>query len=141
MLRNAKDLAALRARCHTTLLDDGYGSVHPDSDGDLFFKCEARSYCLVFDEGDPSYLRVLFPNFWSIDSADEEERARAAAEEVSSSCKCTRVLIKNENAWVLVETLVTDVDSADGALVRRLVSMAQTAVAVFVEHMRAGAKS
>lgn len=137
MIETKTQLDDLRDRIEKILKDEGYGSVRRDDDDDLVFKHEGGTFVIIFDADDPSFVRVVFPNFWSIDSPEEGEQARAVASEVTTQCKCARVFIKNESAWASAEFLVGSPAWVDAAYVNRAVSMVRTAFRLFGSKMQA----
>jgi hypothetical protein len=74
-----------------------------DEAGDISFKCEGRVYYLMVDEDDPAYFRLLFPNFWSIDSEAEHQRAVLAAAEVTAEIKVAKVYVMNADTQAAAE--------------------------------------
>jgi hypothetical protein len=77
------------------LEQEGY---HPtiDSDGDVMFKSEGRTYYIDIDEKDPSYFRIMYPNFWSIENTAELTRALLAANYASMISKVAKVYVRSD---------------------------------------------
>ncbi len=132
----AKALIPAFIRLHEVLLEEGYGKVSVDDDGDLVFKAEGRTYVFLFDARDSEFLRLVFPNFWSVD--DDEERALCleASNEVTKTCKVARVYVSGEEVSGSVELLVPDAQGLNGKVVERLLAMMRNAVDTFVREMR-----
>ncbi len=125
----------LADQLHTLLVDEGYGKVRFDDDGDVVFKCEGLTYLALFDERDPRYVRLVLPGFWSIDDEEERERAIEVCNHVHGTCKCAYVRVGDDAASAAVEVLMPPGAAFDGPYVRRLISMIVTAVDTFREKM------
>jgi hypothetical protein len=74
-----------------------------DEAGDVSFQFEGRAYFLMIDDDDPSYFRLLFPNFWSIDSETEHHRAMLAAAEVTAEIKVAKVYVLGDDTQAAAE--------------------------------------
>jgi hypothetical protein len=108
-----------------------------DDDGDICFKLEGGVYFLIFDPSDALYLRLLYPNFWSIDSKEELARALHHANGVSRDIKVAKVVVnaKEDDVSCAVELFMPVV--MDFELVfYRSVRVIQDAVRLFAERMR-----
>lgn len=109
------------------------------STSDLIFKFEGRSYLLVADADDPDFVRVLFPNFWSLDSDNEFAAALQAISIVNGRCKGVKVYAnsKNDNIIATVEFLI---DSANpqikSGMFIRYIRMLNNAAEEFAKVMR-----
>jgi hypothetical protein len=79
-------------------------AVTLDNDGDLVFKQEGRTYILIIDEKDTDFVRLTFPNFWSIESEDERKRATRAAMLATAKTKVAKVYLAGDNTWAAIET-------------------------------------
>lgn len=109
----------------------------PDIDeaGDVMFRCEGRGYYLMVDDDDPGYFRLLFPNFWSIDSEAEHQRALLAAAEVTAEIKVAKVYVLGDDTQAAAEMFLAD--PADLARVfDRALGALQGAVRRFCEIMQ-----
>ena len=67
-----------------------------DDDGDLTLRYEGGSYIVFVDPDDEPYIRILFPNFWSVDAADERRRAYRAASRASRRSKGAKVWLRED---------------------------------------------
>lgn len=79
-----------------------------DEAGDVMFTCEGRCYYLMVDDDDPGYFRLLFPNFWSIDSPAERQRALLAAAEVTAEIKVAKVYVLGDDTQAAAEMFLAD---------------------------------
>lgn len=113
---------ALPDRLFELLASEGF-RPKKDKDGDFEFKHQGLPTWLEMDPDDPTYLRLLVPNCWSLDSEDELKRAYRAASEVGLHCKGVKVSIyKEKDVWITVEFLISVTDPLDPQLMlRRLV--------------------
>jgi hypothetical protein len=64
-----------------------------DSDGDVTFKAEGRSFYIEVNEDDLEFFRVVFPNFWEIESETERAEAAAAASWANMRTKVAKVYL------------------------------------------------
>jgi hypothetical protein len=79
-----------------------------DEAGDVAFHIEGRAYFLMIDDDDPGYFRLLFPNFWSIDSEAEHQRAMLAAAEVTAEIKVAKVYVLGDDTQASAEMFLAD---------------------------------
>ena len=79
-----------------------------DEAGDVSFLIDGRAYWLMIDDDDPGYFRLLFPNFWSIDSESEHQRAMLAAAEVTAEIKVAKVYILGDDTQATAEMFLAD---------------------------------
>lgn len=108
-----------------------------DDAGDIVFKCEGRYYCVTVDEDDPLYFRLVFPNFWSIDSEPERHWARVAAAEVTAEFKVVKLYSQHDEMQAATELFLAR--SGDFQLLfERCITALQGAVRRFCEVMERG---
>jgi hypothetical protein len=118
------------------LKDEGF-AVTIDGDGDLIFKQEGRTYVLIIDEKDPDFLRLAFPNFWSIESEEERKRATSSAMTATAKTKVAKVYLAGDNTWAAIETFAKPEGFAP-FIARGLMAL-RAAANNFAETMRADA--
>lgn len=106
-----------------------------DRDGDLVFKREGKSYLILFEEGDPMFMRLIFPNFWSIDSEAERAPIAQACTLASANTKVAKVFPVGDNVWASIELFCTSVGQFQGVFERSLSALG-SAVERFVREMR-----
>ena len=117
------------------LTKEGY---HPelDKDGDVVFKSEGKTYLIIADENDPVYFRLIFPNFWAIESEPERQKVLVAADHASSRTKVAKVYTtQNNNVWASVEVFLAKPEEFS-AIFQRSMNALQASIANFVEKMR-----
>jgi hypothetical protein len=69
-----------------------------DEDGDVRFRYEGGTYYIIILEDDAEFIRVLYPNFWEIESDEELGRAYKAASYVNRTTKIAKVFVnRNED--------------------------------------------
>lgn len=107
-----------------------------DEAGDVRFACEGRSYWLMVDDDDPDYFRLLFPDFWSVDSEAEHRRALLAAAEVTAEIKVAKVYVLGDDTQAAAEMFLADPDDL-GRVFPRALRALQGAVRRFCEIMQA----
>ena len=106
------------ARTVFNYLDARDYSPEFDSDGDIVFKHEDGVYTIIFDREDDEYFRILYLNFWTLDSAEELQTALRAANRVNLVNKAAKVAVPQEfvanpvkiidSPYVAVETFSAD---------------------------------
>jgi hypothetical protein len=103
-----------------------------DADGDVMFKFEGGTYYILSNENDPRYFAMIFPNFWTIESADELQKAYAAANDVSRDTKVVKVHVngKQSNVNASVEVYV-DEPGGFKPFLKRALTVLQYAVSQF----------
>jgi hypothetical protein len=64
-----------------------------DSDGDVVFRFDGLHYYIYVAEDDPAYFRIVYPDFWEIESEAERIKASAVIMEVNRTIKIAKVYI------------------------------------------------
>ena len=116
------------------LRNEGY-TPKTDSDGDIVFKHEGNTYIVIFDKDDKDFIRLVYPNFWSIESQDERVIAESAAARATGGTKVAKVFLVKDNTWAAVEIFTTDVNSVIPVFIRCIRAI-RTAVKTFVAEMK-----
>lgn len=80
-----------------------------DDDGDLQFKYEGKHYALCFDADDAAFSKLILPNVWQLDCADDFQRALAAADDINRRLKLVKVYTVRDQLWVSMEIWMEDV--------------------------------
>lgn len=125
---------ALRKMYVAYLTKRGY-QPRVDADGDVVFKIEDSHYFIEIDAEDPEFFRLVLPNFWSIDSAEERTRAHRASTRATLETKVAKIYVVNKSTWASVELLLPE--PTDFAKVfDRSISVIHSAIALFVRVMR-----
>lgn len=108
------------------------------STGNAVFKYEGRTHYLYANETDPDYFQLVCPNFWSIDSVEELQRALYCASEISRDTKVAKAYINDDETRVsiAVEMFVDDLDHLRPIFTRTLNALSW-AVSEFRQRMRA----
>ena len=91
------------------------------------------------DDDDPTYFRLLFPNFWSIDSSPEHQRALLAAADVTAEIKVAKIYVLADDTQAAAEMFLADPDDLPRDLPRvfdRALQALQGAVNRFCELMQ-----
>jgi len=90
------------ASIKSQLQELGY-SPSTDSDGDVVFKDDDLSFCIILDEDDDDYYRVTLP---AIDELDDDNLRNqlSAILSLSTKCKSVKFFITDSNKiWISVE--------------------------------------
>ncbi|AGX87737.1 T3SS (YopN, CesT) and YbjN peptide-binding chaperone 1 [Candidatus Symbiobacter mobilis] len=77
-----------------------------DSDGDVRFKHEGKTYFIDVSERDPEFFRIVLANVWRIDDEQERSQVLAAADKSNALSKVTKVFTVNDRVWVSIELFV-----------------------------------
>lgn len=92
-----------------------------DSDGDLVFKREGRTYFIRVYPNDPNYLQVVLPNIMKIENDDQRRRAMVAANYSSMKSKATKTIVTTQgNVTVTWESILKGPDDYKAVLLRSL---------------------
>jgi len=115
------------------LAEEGYRPTI-DQDGDVVFKIEGYMYFISIEE-DEQFFRLIFPNFWPLESADERVRAERIALRVTQRMKVVKVLTTDHGVIATVEMFVSGPESVYPVF-RRCVQAIRGAVRAFSDEMR-----
>jgi hypothetical protein len=77
------------------LREQGYQS-NIDSDGDVEFRSEGRTFYIIVDSRDLQSFRILFPNFWEIESEEEKAKAVKVANYINRTTKVAKVYLNSK---------------------------------------------
>lgn len=112
-----------------------------DQDGDVVFKSEGRTYYIEVDEKDEEYFRLVFPNFWNIESEEELARAFYAANHATMATKVAKVYVRSDGKDTIaaIEMFVSPPENFK-LVFNRAMSALRTGVNDFVATMRESVK-
>ncbi|MCX7664946.1 MAG: hypothetical protein N2112_05315 [Gemmataceae bacterium] len=128
----ARELAEMY---RTYLAEEGF-FPKIDEDGDVCFKFEGGNYYLSVDENDLEYFRLVFPNFWSIDSESESEQAIKAAHHTTSTTKVAKVYLTRRDNTIASIEMFCDPPEVFKSVFRRSLSALQSSVMKFRKKMQ-----
>lgn len=117
----------------TYLVEEGY-SPKTDDDGDVVFKYEGKHYCIIIDEQDEDFFRLIFPNFWSIDSEAERSKVLEAAVYSTAKTKVAKVFVVRDDTWAAIEMFCSPPE-AFKIVFRRSLSALQAGINNFLKKM------
>jgi hypothetical protein len=108
-----------------------------DSDGDIRFKKEGQTYLIDVraQVEDSQYLRILFPNFWSIDNDIERLEVLAVADYVNSDIKVVKLYTVKDHVWATVEIFISNQEDFKD-IFSRIMSVLSGGVERFAKKMR-----
>lgn len=138
------DINALSIRYKDFLLDNGIKlddeNTGKDEDGDfrMVFKFEGLTFICYLDSADTEFVRILLPNFYSLDDKKERQLALLAITTVAKKCKGAKVFFsgkENDDVVAAMEYLDKG-DSVDSKLFLRYVSMVSNAAREFANEMK-----
>jgi hypothetical protein len=106
-----------------------------DPDGDVRFKHEGRTYYVFGEEGDQHYFRLVYPNFWSIDSDEERVKVLAMMSDINSDFKVVKLYPSRNDSSASVEMFLDPIDHFKVIFPRSMGLLAEC-VTRFVRRMR-----
>lgn len=105
-----------------------------DSDGDIQFKYEERSYFIEVDATDTEFFRLVLPNIWPIESEKERIQVLRAMDFTNNQVKVGKIYTVKDNVWVGIEVFRDDIDDYEEYFERSL-QVIDRCVDYFVEKM------
>ncbi|MFO1495465.1 MAG: hypothetical protein U1F26_12510 [Lysobacterales bacterium] len=107
-----------------------------DDDGDVAFKFEGGNYCILVDEHDQEFFRLIFPGFWSIESEEERIKVNYAALQATADTKVAKVFPVRNNTWATIEMFCMPPENFRTVFMRSLRAL-RSAVDTFRKQMHA----
>ncbi len=104
-------------------------------EGFIKFKSDGGTYLVVVDENDEQYFRLIFPNFWPIESEAERAKVLAAADHATAETKVAKVFTVRDNVWATIEIFCSQPDNFKGIFNRAMRAL-KAGVRAFLEKMR-----
>ena len=115
------------------LIEEGYRPTI-DSDGDVIFKHEGRAYFIDIDTSDEQFFRIVYPNFWSIESAEELARVLYAANYATRMTKVAKVYLRSDGKDTIASIeMFFEQPEHFRSVFRRAMSALQTSITNFKE--------
>ncbi|MDR0638485.1 MAG: hypothetical protein LBG27_06240 [Spirochaetaceae bacterium] len=106
-----------------------------DSEGDVVFKIEGRNYYIAVTEYDLEYFRIVFPNFWEIETETERRKVSAVIMSVSRTTKLAKVCIESwDNTYIDAAVFLNTPEDFKRHFTR-MINTIQTARRKFVDGM------
>ena len=130
----SKEKKALQKMYMDYLEEEGY-KPELDSDGDVQFKAEGKTYFINVVEDDPTYFRVVLANIWPIESEDERAQCLIAVDYSNAKAKVTKTYLVKDNIWVGIELFLPEASDFKD-IFRRSMSALNNGVTHFVTKMR-----
>jgi hypothetical protein len=103
--KDAPSKAALQKLYMSYLADEGF-KPDIDSDGDVRYKSEGKTYWIIIDPGDSQYFRLAMLNIWKIESEAERRKVLAAVDYANARTKVCKAYTIGDNVWVCIELFV-----------------------------------
>lgn len=77
---------------------------------EIHFKYEGGSYLIEAPENDPTYIRIIFPNFWKINDENERSKIIQNALDATQYIKAAKIVLSptKDNLWGTIETFLPD---------------------------------
>jgi hypothetical protein len=85
-------LPQLQAMYTNFLIEEGY-KPSIDSDGDVVFKIEGKTFWIDIDEKDLESFRIVFSNFWEIESLAEKLKVYEVMNYINRTTKVAKVFM------------------------------------------------
>jgi hypothetical protein len=116
------------------LAEEGY-RPELDSDGDVQFKAEGKTYFIDVEADDPAYFRVVLPNIWAIEDEDERLRVLVACDHANATAKVAKTYVVRDNVWVGIEVFLAAPDDFKRIFARSMSALG-TGTSLFVKKMQ-----
>jgi hypothetical protein len=116
------------------LRDEGY-QPSIDSDGDIAFKTEGRTFYIIVYDDDLEYFYILFPNFWEIESEAERGQVAEAASYVNRTTKLVSVFMTNHDDTSISASILVSKPEDFKNHFQRMVGLIFTARRKFIDEM------
>ena len=126
------DIQARTAMYRDFLSKEGFNPI-VDEGGAIMFRFEGKGYIILVDDDD-EFFRLIFPNFWSIDSEDERIKVQDAALHASSRTKVTKIFPAQDDTWAVIEMFCNPPENFKSVFSRSM-SALQAGVRTFTEKM------
>lgn len=126
------DIQARTAMYRDFLSKEGFNPIVDDG-GAIVFRFEGKGYIILVDDDD-EFFRLIFPNFWSIDSEDERIKVQEASLHASSRTKVTKIFPAQDNTWAAIEMFCDPPENFKSVFIRSM-SALQAGVRTFTEKM------
>lgn len=108
-----------------------------DEDGDVHLRHEGRDVFVVFDADDPSYVRVIAPEFWKCDDAAEQRLfALTVANRLNASLRVAKISLRSDGATCVAVELFVNGPEALLAVLPRCLDLIGAATWEFRERMK-----
>lgn len=98
----------------------------------ISFKLKEKTYCIQMDAQDEIFLRLCYPNFYKLDTAEKKRDIPEICESVNREIKCAKLFAVNDNLLATVELLLATPELFKPVFFRCL-SILQTAEKTFIE--------
>ncbi|MFK7926207.1 MAG: hypothetical protein AB8H47_29935 [Bacteroidia bacterium] len=105
-----------------------------DTDGDIQFKHEERSYFIEVDATDTEFFRLVLPNVWPIESEEERLQVLRAVDFVNNQVKVAKTYTVKDNVWIGIEVFRDDIDDYEEYFERSL-QVIDRSVDYFIQKM------
>lgn len=135
------DIDELAKRYQQILQDEGYACKNPTKDSeantlDLVIKYEGLNLLIIFDYDDPSFVRIMLPNFYEVAEKDVGT-ALGAINEASKTCKGAKLYLTQDlkNCLAVVEYLENG-KSVNSKELLRYVSMVINVAKFYAQKMK-----
>jgi hypothetical protein len=92
----------LQALYTNYLREEGYQPI-VDSDGDVVFKAEGRTFWIDVNEKDLESFRIVYSNFWEIESLAEKLKVYEVANYINRTTKVAKVFLNSREDDVSVD--------------------------------------
>ena len=104
-------------------------------DDDIFFKFEGKTHYLEISESDESYFRLILPDFWQIDTPEEERHALVVMSEVNAQIKVAKIYQRKNCINATVEMFI-DPMKGFKQVFPKFLGCIQAAIAAFSKKMK-----
>lgn len=90
-----------------------------DADGDIFFKCQMRTFLFKNHDEDEEYFQLALPGIYDV-TEDNRDVVLEATNRVTSMMKVAKTIVTNDSVWVLFEILLDSTPEVSDIIPRAL---------------------
>lgn len=108
-----------------------------DKDTIIYFKDGNGKFILSFQNSDPGFVTILFPNFYPVESEEEYVNTLMAAASVTRAVKSAKVMHSSDDKQVSIAAEFFDYSTGEKTeLLKRYIGSIEKAVFSFLEEMK-----
>lgn len=113
------------------LQEQGFCPKVDEDNGNIIFKYQMCTFIFFNNDEDEEFFQLAFPGIFDV-TEDNREMVLEAANKVNSSMKVAKVIVPNDNVWVMFEVIL-DKSPEVGSIIERGLGILQHARQEFYE--------
>ncbi len=116
------------------LKKEGFCPKVDEDNGNIIFKYQMCTFLFINNDEDEEFFQLAFPYIYDV-TEENRDLALEAANKVNSRIKVAKVIIPDENVWVLFEVIL-DQSPEVGSIIERGLGILQQARKTFYEELQ-----